>query len=256
VLLGPYDKDPPATRLALAQAVSDRIDDIRDKLGLPERDSRALAVAAAAVPAGAVLAGAVPTGAVPAGAMASRRQLARAIREDLGALVDDLPDGDPVKGRAAGEPQVILLCHRVDKWIDALDDLLGGLLGSTGLAGGTRPVPVVLTGADVDPLTETRLRAWNGLSWVLSEPLDRFTTHDEEDILAYLWWLLNPPPKEHVYAIARTAPPGWPQLLRLFLRAYPLYPADNLYVVAKAMSDYFTSGNDEELLASYAKALS
>jgi hypothetical protein len=240
VLLGPYDKDPPTTRLALAQAVSDRIDDIRDKLGLPERDSHALAAAAAAAPAGAA---------------ASRRKLARAIREDLDALVADLPDGDPVKGRAEGKPQVIVLCHRVDKWIDALDDLLGGLLGSTGLAGGTRPVPVVLTGADVDPLKEARLRGWNGLSWVLSEPLERFTTQDEEDILAYLWWLLNPPPKEHVYAIARTAPPGWPQLLRLYLQAHPLYPADSLYVLAKAMSDYFTHGDDEELLASYAKAL-
>jgi len=255
VLLGPYDREPPTTRLALAQAISDRIDDIRDKLGLPERDCRAPAVAAEAVPGNAVPGNAGPGNAVPGNA-ANRRKLARAIREDLGALVADLPDDDPVKGRAEGEPQVILLCHRVDKWIDALDDLLSGLLDSTGLNGGTRPVPVVLTGADVDPLKETRLRAWNGLSWFVSEPLDRFTTDDEEDILAYLWWLLNPPPKEHVYAISRTAPPGWPQLLRLFLQAHPLYPADNLYVVAKAMSDYFTSGNDEELLASYAKALS
>jgi hypothetical protein len=249
VLLGPYDQGWPTTRLAVAEAISDQIENIREKLGLPERDSRALAVAEAEAAVHGAAAGAGPA------ARMIRRRLARAIREDIDALVADLPDDDPVKSHPAGQPRVILLCHRVDKWIDALDDLLGGLLDSTGLSGGTLPVPVVLTGADIDPLQETRLRAWNGLSWAWSEPLDRFTTHDEEDILAYLWWLLNPPPKEHVYAVSRTALPAWPQMLRLYLRNSPLYPADDLFVVAKTMSDYFTSGNDDELLASYAKAL-
>jgi hypothetical protein len=245
VLLGPYDKEPPTTRLALAQAISDRIEDIRDKLSLPERASRALAFAeedARSAPGAAPGAGA-------------RRRLAKAIREDLDALIADLPGGDPVRDREDGQPRVLLLCHRVDKWLDALDDLLGGLLDSTGLNGGGLPVPVVMTGADVDPLKEARLREWNGLSWMLAEPLDRFTTHDEEDILAYLWWLLNPPPKEHVYAVSRKAPPGWPPLLRELLQGYPLYPADRLFVAARVMTDYFTSGNDDELLASFEKTL-
>ncbi|MGD0247368.1 MAG: hypothetical protein ABSB59_44580, partial [Streptosporangiaceae bacterium] len=244
VLLGPYAKEPPTSRLELAQAISDRIDDIRDRLELGERASRALAFAEADA-----------LGVPGAGNAARRRKLARAIREDLDALVADLPDSDPVRARDDGQPRVILLCHRVDNWVDALDDLLGGLLDSPGLSGGALPVPVVMTGADVDPLKEARLRSWNGLAWVLPEPLDRFTTDDEEDILAYLWWLLNPPKKERVYAVSRTALPGWPGLLRLFLQASPVYPGDNLFVVAKTMSDYFTPGNDDELLASYAKVL-
>ncbi len=244
VLLGPYDKEPPRSRLELAQAICDRIDDIRDRLGLGERDSSALAFAEADAQS-----------APGVGNLARRRKLARAIREDLDALVADLPGDDPVRARADGQPRVILLCHRADKWLDALDDLLGGLLDSPGLNGRGLPVPVVMTGADVDPLKEARLRTWNGLAWMLPEPLDRFTTDDEEDILAYLWWLLNPPRKEHVYAVSRTALPGWSGLLRLFLQAAPLYPGDNLFVVAKTMSDYFTPGDDDELLASYARVL-
>jgi hypothetical protein len=234
VLLGPYDKDPPTDRGALAEAIADRIEEMRDKLGLPER----------------------PCAAVPAvGLGASRLKLAKAIRADLDALVSDLPADDPVRFRRDRQPRVVLLCHKVDKWLDALDDLLGGLLDSTGLNGGALPVPVVLTGADVDPFKDARLHRWNGLSWVRFEPLDRFSTEDDEDILSYLWWLLNPPPRGQVYAVARNALPGWPKALRMFLRAAPVYPAEELFAVAEILSDYFTSANDDDLLATYAKVL-
>jgi hypothetical protein len=234
VLLGPYDKDPPTDRSALAQAIADRIEEMRDKLGLPERSCAAVSAVESD---------------------ASRLRLAKAIRADLDALVSDLPLDDPVRLRPDGQPRVVLLCHKVDRWLDALDDLLGGLLDSTGVNGGALPVPVVLTGADIDPFTDARLHKWNGLSWVRFEPLDRFSAEDDEDILSYLWWLLNPPPRGQAYAVTRNALPGWPKALRRFLRAAPLYPAEELFAVAETLSDYFTSASDDDLLAAYAKVL-
>jgi hypothetical protein len=154
--------------------------------------------------------------------------------------------------RAPGQPRVVLLCHRVDGWLDALDDLLD-MLGPTGLHPGELPLPVVLTGADVDPLKSARLRRWSDKPWAIAEPLDRFPVDKDEDLLAYLWWLLNPPDRKPVYAPKRRAPEEWGNLLRLFMRDC-IYDEDKLYSFAGNAPVFFTSEMDNDLLASFARA--
>ena len=79
----------------------------------------------------------------------------------------------------------------------------------------------------------------------------------DEDLLAYLWWLLNPPDGTPVYAPRRDALPGWRKLLRREMEKYAvrIYDADALYGWAEAArEDYFTSDMDSDLLASFARA--
>jgi hypothetical protein len=148
---------------------------------------------------------------------------------------------------------VVLLCHRVDGWLDALDDLLG-MLGPTGLHPGKRPLPVVATGADIDPLNTARLRRWSGKPWVKASPLDRFPVEADEDLLAYQWWLLNPPESKPVYAPRRSAPQGWRKVLRWVMEDC-IYDQNKLFGWAEAaQEDYFTSEMDYDLLASFARA--
>jgi hypothetical protein len=179
------------------------------------------------------------------------RDLALAIREDIDDLLAALPADDPVWSRAPGHPRAVLLCHRVDGWLDALDDLLA-MLGSMGLHPGPVPLPVVATGADVDPLKSTRLRPWSGKNWVKAAPLGRFPTDDDEDLLAYEWWLLNPPAPLPVYA-PRRAPQEWGDLLRLFMRDC-IYDEDKLYGFASKAPIFFSSEMDRDLLTIIARA--
>ncbi len=232
VLLGPFDGDPPVTRAGFAEALADKIAGMRDLFGLPASPSHA---EAAAVPG------------------AKRLDLVRAIRADLDALVQDLPDGDPVK--ASKQPQVVLLCHRVDQWLEALEDLIG-MLGPRGLHPGPYPVPVVLTGADTRELHEVLDGSWRGPSWVKCAPLGRFSTEDDEDILAYQWWLLNPPETEPVFAPKRGVSSGWQKQLRWVMefKAKALYDGEALFGFARMLDDFLTSDRDDDLLTSYDRA--
>ena len=228
-----FGRTPPKNLADLTRGFETCIDEIRLDLGLRERVGRTVAAAD-----GDLLG------------------LAKAIRSDLDALVGDLPEDDPIRHRGAGQPRAILLCRRVDEWIDVLDDLLE-LLGPHGLRAGASRVPVVLTGADVHQLKtarETKL-AWP--TWIEFLRLDRFSKASDEDILAYTWWLLNPPANERVYAPKRGASDGWRDLLRLHLEVQgaPLYPARALYAWVKVARDYFISDNDDAMLASYAKVM-
>ena len=185
---------------------------------------------------------------------AGRFELAQAIREDLDALVADLAEDDAVRQRSPGQPRAVLLCHRVDKW-GVLGDLID-MLDAPGLKGGHQPVPVVLTGADVRQFKHARTSRWTGPSWVTCRPLDRFSVQDEEDILAYLWWLLDPKDDGPVYALSRTVQPQWSGLLRQYLAdtGAPVFPGDRLYEWAKKAVDlFFTTGDDEKLRDGYAR---
>lgn len=236
VLLGPYDQDPPPNRARFAADLSDKLADIRANLGLPAGEDRLVAVA--------------ESGAKPL-------HLVAAIREALESLVADLPATDPV---ASGpQPQVVLLCHRVDRWVDdidhldALDDLLG-MLGPKGLSPGAYPVPVVLTGADTGALATARHEK-HGAPWATFLPLGRLRDHDDdpEDLLAYQWWLLNPPERTPVYALKRGADPGWQNLLRWVMRNV-IYDETELFGFAKAAGVFFTPDMDADILAGYEKA--
>jgi hypothetical protein len=235
ILLGPFDQSPPTNRVQLAKEIKKNIQSVRAVLGLPPVPGVLQVTTAAHDPETEPV------------------DLAQAIRADLDHLVvAALPADDPVRLRAPGQPRVVLLCHRVDGWLDALDDLLD-MLGPTGLHPGELPLPVVLTGADVDPLKNTRLRRWNGKPWVIAQPLDRFPVEEDEDLLAYLWWLLNPPDRRPVYAPKRRAPEEWGNLLRLFMRDC-IYDEDKLYSFAGNAPVFFTSEMDHDLLASFARA--
>lgn len=233
VLLGPFNGDPPVTRVGFAEALADKIAGMRDLFELPARPSRTTEVAA-----------------LPG---AKRLELVRAIRADLDALVQDLPDDDPVK--ASPQPQVVLLCHRVDQWLEALEDLIG-ILGPRGLHPGPYPVPVVLTGADARELHEVLEAGWRGPAWVRCVPLGRFSSEDDEDILAYQWWLLNPPETEPVFAPKRGASSGWQKQLRWVMEhsAKALYDGKVLFGFARTLDESLISDRDDDLLASYDKA--
>jgi hypothetical protein len=145
-----------------------------------------------------------------------------------------------------------VLCHRVDGWEQALYDLLG-MLGSTGLKSGNAPVPVVVTGADT-VLKEER-SGWRGKAWVKCAPLGRFSAVDDEDVLAYQWWLLNPPAGRPVYAPRPGGTQRWRKVVRLAMPTWPrIYDEEQLLSWLAAIEDDFVSDTDDALLASYAQA--
>jgi CHAT domain len=239
VLLGPFDKDPPTDRARLAEEFDLRLREIRENLQLrhPVEPLRIVTKAA--------------------DAKAKPQDLARAIRADLDELERDLADSDPV--HTSPHPRVVLLCHRVDLWLDAFDDLLG-MLRPQGLGPGEHPLPVVMTGACGDEqgsqLEEARLRH-RGAGWIMFAPLGRFRCDDSdpEDILAYQWWLLNPPQsRREVYAPKRGSTLGWHALLRLWMQEKELYDEQGLFAFAKASVDYFTADTDDDVLTGFAKA--
>jgi hypothetical protein len=252
VFLGPFDQGPPTSRAGLAKEIGKSIRTIKASLippgdisrGDPARPAPGSAPVIPGVAGAHVKAAAADPDTEPI-------DLAQAIRADLGELVAALA-ADPVWARPPGQPRVVLLCHRVHGWVDALDDLLG-MLGPTGLHPGAVPVPVVMTGADVDPITSTRTRAWSGKRWATAAPLDRFPKANDEDLLAYLWWLLNPPGGKPVYAPRRSGPQGWPDMLRWIMRNC-IYDEDELFGWAMTAVDYFTSEMDHDLLASFSRA--
>jgi hypothetical protein len=231
VLLGPFDQDPPTSRAEFAEALSDKLDEVRETLGLPRKPNL---VVAQAQPG------------------AKRQQLVRAIRDAFAELVADLPETDPV--RASPHPRVVLLCHRVDQWLDGLHDLLH-MIGPAGLSPGAHPVPVVMTGADTGELADARHARYNGAAWAKFAPLDRFNSDDDdpEDILAYQWWLLNPPERTPVYAPRRGAHRDWQGQLRWVMRK-SLYDEHELFGFVKVSGYFFTSDMDGDMLDSYARA--
>ena len=237
VLLGPCDEEPPTNRQELAGQFRDKLEEIRVNLGLADREVRAVAVAA--------------------DPQTKPRHLARAIRSDLDELERDLPESDLV--RNSPHPRVVLLCHQVHRWLDALDDLLA-MLGPQGLGPGEHPLPVVMTGADSDErgsqLREARLEKYNGATWITFEPLGRFRSDDDdpEDILAYQWWLLNPMGRHPVFAPRRGSTNDWQRILRQHLgdKRKPLYDEPSLFGMAAALEPlFFTSDTDNDVLKAF-----
>lgn len=234
ILLAPFDQDPPKTRERLAGELRTAIRNVRANLGLLKLTEVTRAVATASDP------------------QAERIDLAEAIREDLDDLVAGLLAKDPGWIRPAGQPQVVLLCHRVNGWVDALDDLLG-MLGSLGLKMGDVPVPVVMTGADIDPLKSKRSE-WSSEQWFRDELLDRFPNVHDEDLLAYQWWLLNPPKGEPVFTPRRDRDPeGWQPFLRRAMRNF-IYNKEELFGWAHDAAYFFTEEMDADLIATFSEA--
>ena len=109
-------------------------------------------------------------------------------------------------------------------------------------------VPVVMTGACGAEQGRQLEEAWldhHGAGWIKFEPLDRFRSDDDnpEDILAYQWWLLNPPQgRSQVYAPRRGSSLSWHGLLRYVMQDKALYDEQVLFTfVKKLVPDYFTA---------------
>lgn len=237
VLLGPYDKAPPTTRQALGEEFRRTLSNIRRKVGLAVKPSRFAAAC---------------------GSDTTPDDLADQMRADLDELVADLPDTDPVR-TTPGYPKTVLLCHRVDKWLDAFNVLLA-MLQQEGLGAGVHSVPVVMTGTDTTEqgllLKETRLQRKQDL-WIEFAPLGRFRDEGAypEDIRAYQWWLLNPPEGKPVYTPKRGSTINWQGLLRATMLERPLYPMDVLFKWAEGAveADFFTADTDNDVLTSFTR---
>src|SRR5262249_15008171 len=124
------------------------------------------------------------------------------------------------------------------------------------------PVPVVMTGADVrqpgDPFHDG-LASRKGAGWFRAYELDRLRgvkdgleDPDPEDILAYQWWLLNPPEGRPVYAPKRCSHTGW-HCQMLWVMRNVIYDELELFEFVKSSVDYFTADADNDVLASFAK---
>ena len=237
VVLGPRDKAPPTDRAGLAEELLLRLQDMRANLGLPDKPARVVTVAAD------------PRARPP--------DVARAIRADLEELEQDLPGDNPV--RASPYPHLVLLCHRVDLWLDAFEDLRG-MLRPQGLGPGEHPVPVVMTGACGAEQGSQLEEVWldhHGAAWIKFEPLDRFRSDDDnpEDILAYQWWLLNPPQgRSKVYAARRDSSLSWHRMMRFVMQGKALYDEQVLFEFASTLvPDFFTEDTDNDVLAGFAR---
>jgi hypothetical protein len=238
VLLGPFDQGPPVSREDLGEEFRVKLGNLRRKLGLERIPSHFAAAC---------------------GAGAKPDVLADAMRADFDEMVGELPDTDPVKARP-GYPKTVLLCHRVDKWIGALDVLLA-MLSEDGLGAGVHPVPVVLTGTDTTeqgmPLRDLKGTRENA-SWIRFAELARFRVDGAypEDIRAYQQWLLNPPDGKPVYAPRRGCVVDWHGFLRNSMMNRPtLYESDVLYDWAEnaVKANFFTADTDIDVLLSFSR---
>ena len=233
ILLGPYDPDPPTSLASLAEKLSIAIGDARAALGVGKATGRLDYIRDGVRPP----------------------DLADAIRADLDQVVQALDPDDPVRTRPADLPQVVLLCHRVDKWQAAFGGLLD-MLGPRGLRGSGRRIPVVMTGAEIDALENGRDGSRRIACSALFLTFGRLATTDDRDLLAYQWWLLNPPDGTPAYALKRNASPVWREWFRHSLELDPVYPGARLYKTAEIDNGYFISDSDEDLLARYVESAS
>jgi hypothetical protein len=238
VLLGPFDQHPPTTKEDLGEEFRITLGNLRRKLGLEVLPSRF---------------------ATACNANAKPDVLADELRADLDDMVRELPDTDPVRTRS-GYPKAVLLCHRVDKWISAMDVLLA-MLKEEGLGAGVHPVPVVLTGTDTTeqglPLREMKGSREHAL-WIRFAELARFREDGAypEDIRAYQYWLLNPPEGRQVFTPIRTSRMNWHGLLRAAMKDRPaLYESDVLFNWAQEAvnAELFTADKDNDVLTTFSR---
>jgi hypothetical protein len=233
ILLGPFDQIPPGDAAALAQELTDKIEDVRAYLGLAPASGEVAAL----------------------GGDLTMRQLAAALRRDLERLGQDLLAAAP--GTGGPPPRAVLLCHRVDLWVDVVEKLLAQV-GPAGLGAGATPLPLVLTGAVGDerssPLGDARK---NGAPWIQYLPLARFQCAEDnpEDILAYQWWLLNPPRGQRVYVPRRGSRPSWQRMMRAFMMGRAVYEETLFEFAGTLVPDYFVDGGDDNaVISAYTKA--
>jgi hypothetical protein len=122
--------------------------------------------------------------------------LSRAMQSDLHRLVKDARRQHESVRRAEGRAVIVL--DQVEQYGQSLlNAVIYEMLGEYGFGSRDEPVPAVLAVAMGQPATTIvkdileQVASW---SWICQLPLKPFDFETEEDLLAYSWILLNPPP--------------------------------------------------------------
>ena len=118
-----------------------------------------------------------------------------AMQADLSRLVKDARKRHESVRRAEG--RAVILLDLVEKYEKLLPEVIYQMLDGSGFGTSDEPVPAVLALAMGQPTTtvvKDALERIASRSWLYQLQLKPFDSETDEDLLAYSWILLNPPP--------------------------------------------------------------
>jgi hypothetical protein len=118
-----------------------------------------------------------------------------AMQADLSRLVKDARKRHESVRRAEG--RAVILLDLVEKYEKLLPEVIYQMLDGSGFGTSDEPVPAVLALAMGHPTTtvvKDALERIASRSWLYQLQLKPFDSETDEDLLAYSWILLNPPP--------------------------------------------------------------
>ena len=146
--------------------------------------------------------------------------LSLALRFDLRRLVKDARAQHESIRAAQGRAVIVL--DQMEDYGSLLNDQIYEMLGPNGFGTRDEPVPAVLAvamGGPTGTFVKDDLERTATWSWIRQLPLKPFDLESEEDLLAYSWFLLNPPQN---FAIGRHyldyKVPGTVKLARNWMR--------------------------------------
>ena len=122
-----------------------------------------------------------------------------AMQADLSRLVKDARKRHESVRRAEG--RAVILLDLVEKYEKLLPEVIYQMLDGSGFGTSDEPVPAVLALAMGQPATtvvKDALERVASRSWLYQLQLKPFDSETDEDLLAYSWILLNPPPNAFI----------------------------------------------------------
>jgi hypothetical protein len=121
--------------------------------------------------------------------------LRMAMQADLRRLVKDARKRHEPVRRAEGHAVVLL--DLVEQYGQLMPEVMYRMLDGSGFGTSDEPVPVVLAlamGQPTNTIVKDTLERFASRSWLNQLPLRPFSSETDEELLAYSWILLNPPP--------------------------------------------------------------
>ena len=118
-----------------------------------------------------------------------------AMQADLRRLVKDARKRHESVDRAQG--RAIVLLDLMEQYGDLLPEVIYRMLDGAGFGTSDEPVPAVLAlamGQPANTIVKDTLERVASRNWLRQLPLKPFDFNSGEDVLAYSWILLNPPP--------------------------------------------------------------
>lgn len=118
-----------------------------------------------------------------------------AMQADLHRLVKDARKRHESIQRAEG--RAVVLLDQVEKYGELMPEVIYRMLDGSGFGRSEEPIPAVLTlamGQPTNTIVKDTLERVASRSWLRQLPLKPFDSETDEDLLAYSWILLNPPP--------------------------------------------------------------